>query len=317
MQLAEEPLVSRHQILRALKLGVPSTEAPFSTLRARGMASNGWSVPVRKRDGRVAGRLHMYCVLNLDAARAARLRRNALARRLAVRATEVEDSHAGWVIRDAVSRASARLPAYLAGETRDDAWNDRLGRYLDLRRGRGFEGFDCDALAREWLVRSEAWLDLASDDEAQLIAAVRELAASVQTARSEELAGEPLRIDSFMGVVSHLDPDAAEIVSDTGEQWVVSRRELDREGLARLGEAVMVIREELPGGGEAWLAAPAVDLAVEAAPAPRSGNAIFPFLESGVRWGIFGPTDGRWLTRALRRDPFILPAMPVRVGPEN
>jgi hypothetical protein len=317
MQLAEEPLVSRREILRILKLGMPSTEAPFSTLRAGGMASHGWSVPVRKDDGRVAGRLHMYSVLNLDAARAARLRRKDLARRLAARATEVEDSSAGWMIREAVRRASARLPAYLAGAARDDAWSDRLGRYLDLRQGLGWEGFDRDALAREWLVRSEAWLHLGPDEEEQLIAAVRELAASAQAARSEELAGEPLRIDSFTGVVSHLDPEAAEIVSDTREAWVMSRRELDREGLARLGEAVTVIREELPGGGEAWLAAPAVDLAIQTAPTPRTDNEILPFLPAGAGWGILDPNKGQWLSRALRRDPFILPPMPVRVGPEN
>jgi hypothetical protein len=310
MQIAEEPLVTRREILRSFKLGAPSTDAPFATLRSHKMASPGWSVLVRKDSGRVAGRLHMYSVLNVDAARAVRRRRPELAQRLAGRARELEDSAAANEIRDAVGIASTRLSAHLAGRTIDDAWSDRLHRYLQLRQRAGYPGLERDAIAREWLARSEAWLHVTPDGRVRLSAAVRQLAAKAQAARVDVLADEMVEIDSFTGIVSHLDPELAAITSQGNEEWVMSRRELDREGLARIGEAVTLIREELPGGGEAWLAAPAVDLTVDTE--PRSEDGISPF--TGPANWVLGASDGRWLKRALIRDPFVLPRIPVRVG---
>jgi hypothetical protein len=279
------------------------------------MASSGWSFPLRRRGGRVAGRVQMYSALNVDAARAARRRRAELARRLAAHANELERSTPALVIRDAVVRASERLSAHLAGHVRDDAWTDRLQRYLELRQGAGWESLDRDALAREWLVHSEAWLRLDPVEEEGLIASVRALAASAQSARAEAFADEQLQIDSFTGVVRHLDPENAEIVSEAGEAWVVSRRELDREGLAQLGEAVSIIREELPAGGEAWLAAAAADLSPVAEPPPRGRNEITPFM-GPPHWVLAG-SDAAWLKRALGRDPFILPRTPVLLGPKD
>jgi len=279
------------------------------------MASPGWSVPLRRHDGRVAGRIHLYSALNVDAARAARWHRAELARRLAGRADELERSTAGLVIREAIIRASERLSAHLSGHIQDDAWSDRLQRYLDLRQGVGWESLDRDALAREWLVHSEAWLHLDPDEAEHLTATIRELAADAQTARAEAFVDEELAISGFTGHVRHLDPDNAEIVSEAGEAWVVSRRELDREGLAQLGEAVSVIREELPAGGEAWLAAPAVDLKPASEPAPRRTNDVHPFVQP-LDWVLSG-SEGVWLKRALRRDPFILVGAPVLLGRED
>jgi len=312
MNLIEEPLVTRREILRNVKLGAPTTEAPFTTLRAHGMASTGWSVLIRAESGRMAGRMHLYSVLNLDAARAARLRRPDAARRLATRASALEASDAAHVLRGAVRHASERLSAHLAGKSRDDSWSDRLTRYLEAREGADWDGLDREALAREWLARSEAWLHAWPEREEDLHAAVRELAAGAQAARADETVEEPLRIDSFAGVVRHLDPELAEIANDDEESWVVSRRELDREGLARLGEAVTVIREELPGGGEAWMAAPAVNLRerTDSGPGP---DEFSPFVRSLVL--KLDARDERWLMRALRRDPVVLPCTPIRVEP--
>lgn len=279
------------------------------------MASAGWSVPLRRHDGRVAGRLQLYSALNVDAALAARRQRGELAQRLAARAGELERSTPGVAIRDAVRRASERLSAHLAGHVSDDAWSDRLQRYLALRQGAGWESLDRDALAREWLVHSEAWLHLDPGEEDQLGASVRELAASAQTARAETFADEHLQIDGFTGVVRHLDPDIAVIVSDAGYEWAVPRRELDREGLAQLEEAVSIVREELPGGGEAWLAAAAANLSPSTARLPRGRNEISPFI--GPTHWVLSEGEGTWLKRALGREPFVLPGTPVLVGPAD
>lgn len=313
MQLVEEPLVTRREILRSLKLGAPTTDAPFNTLRSRQQASKGWSLVIRGNQGRVAGRLQIYSGLNVDAARAVRLRQPELARRLAARASAIERTSAAEVLLNAVDQASTRLSAYLAGQSTDDAWSDRLTRYLDVRQAVDWNGLDREALAREWLARSEAWLYSAPEREEELLAAVGEMATAAQTARAEELADLPLHIDSFTGVVRHIDPDVVEIVGRTEEAWVISRRELDREGLARLGEAVTLIREELPGGGEAWVAAPAADLGKRAESPPQSEQRGFPF--SGPMTWVIGSSEQRWLERALRRDPFLLRCSPIRVEP--
>src|SRR5437763_9915061 len=134
VQLTDEPLVSRREILRALRLGAPTTDAPFHRLRSKDLASPGWSLPIRRHDGRVAGRLHVYSALNVDAARAVRRRRPEAARLLAGLATELERSGAANVLRDAITKASERLSAHLSGHVHDDAWSDRLQRYLDLRQ---------------------------------------------------------------------------------------------------------------------------------------------------------------------------------------
>lgn len=111
-----------------------------------------------------------------------------------------------------------------------------------------------------------------------------------------------------------MDPDNAEIVSEAGEGWVMPRRELDREGLAQLGESVSVFREELPAGGQAWLAAPAVDLTPTAEPPRRASGDIHPFVRP-AQWVLSGG-EGAWLKRALGRDPFVLVGAPVLLREE-
>ena len=52
---------------------------------------------------------------------------------------------------------------------------------------------------------------------------------------------------------------------------------------------VALTREELPADGEAWLAAPAVDLAVQTEPQRRGKNAVSPFV-SPACWSL-GSSD--------------------------
>jgi hypothetical protein len=300
VELAEEPLASRREILRTLRLGVPTTEAPFHRLQQQRRASPGWALPLLDEQGRRGVKVYLYSALNIDAARATRRQKHDVAMHLAARAEELEQSAQGGVVRDAVIKASERLVSFLGGSAEDDAWSDRLRRYLDLRRGVGWEGVDREALAREWLVHSEAWLHLESDADDHLIAAVRKLAMDAQVARDEAFADDGVEVIAFAGVVRHLDPEVAEIVSGAGETWRVPRRELDREGLARLGEAVSVIREELPDGGEAWLYAPAALLA-SATEGVESGFAPF---DRTSEW-IMETSEGRWLSQALRHEPTI------------
>jgi len=92
------------------------------------------------------------------------------------------------------------------------------------------------------------------------------------------------------------------------------RRELDREGLAQLGEPISLIREELPGGGQAWLAAPAADLTLSSRPSRREDQEIQPFVRS-AHWVLSGD-EGTWLKRAISRDPFILVGAPVLLREE-
>lgn len=119
------PVVRREEIVRAASPGVvPVKEAPFRALRARGWASAGVSVP-RRRAGRLAGQLVMYCSLNVDAARLARLGDEAAAERAAGAARQVE-SGAEFVRLRSLLQAlpeeeqravlDGRLPAGEAGE---------------------------------------------------------------------------------------------------------------------------------------------------------------------------------------------------------
>jgi hypothetical protein len=84
------PVVRREEIVRAFSPGaVPAKESPFRALRAKRWASAGVSVP-RRRAGRLAGQLVMYCSLNVDAARLVRAGNEDAARRAARAAKEVE-----------------------------------------------------------------------------------------------------------------------------------------------------------------------------------------------------------------------------------
>lgn len=72
MQVDRWPIAGREQLVRAFRPGEqPTKEAPFRTLRAHGWATAGVRVVTRK-DHRASGRLSIFSVLNVDAARLAR-----------------------------------------------------------------------------------------------------------------------------------------------------------------------------------------------------------------------------------------------------
>ncbi|MDQ1306255.1 MAG: hypothetical protein QG671_2087 [Actinomycetota bacterium] len=89
------PVVRREEIVRAAAPGGASDrEPPFRALRVKGWATSGVRVP-RRRDGRLAGQLVMYCSLNVDAARFARLG-DALAAARAARGAERLEAGPGF-----------------------------------------------------------------------------------------------------------------------------------------------------------------------------------------------------------------------------
>jgi hypothetical protein len=93
-QIALWPLVSRDRLVWAFRPGEPaSSEGPFRTLR-----KHGWSTPgVRltpRTSGRAEGRITIFSVLNLEAARLARTSNATGAERAAKWAAKIESSAA-------------------------------------------------------------------------------------------------------------------------------------------------------------------------------------------------------------------------------
>ncbi len=84
------PVVRREEIVRAAAPGeAPGRESPFRALRAKGWASAGVAIP-RRHAGRLAGQSVLYCSLNVDAARLARMGHAASAVEAAQAAGRVE-----------------------------------------------------------------------------------------------------------------------------------------------------------------------------------------------------------------------------------
>lgn len=92
MEFDQWPIVVRRQLVQAFKPGEPtSREAPFRTLRAHGWSTAGVSI-VTRREHRASGRLTIFSVLNLDAARFARLGDRRRAKAHASAAARIEAS---------------------------------------------------------------------------------------------------------------------------------------------------------------------------------------------------------------------------------
>jgi hypothetical protein len=70
--------------------GRTQTKGALRTLKGLHAMSGGVSGPLRDARGRVRGKTHLYCSLNLDAARAARHDKPELAMRLAAEASKIE-----------------------------------------------------------------------------------------------------------------------------------------------------------------------------------------------------------------------------------
>jgi len=307
VRVYEEPFVTRSVILSVYRPGEVTTDRPFRTLRQRQAASQGLSVLIRTVVGQVIGRIHIYNALNADAARAYRLGEASAAQELAARAGELEQSAAARVIESAIGAVAGRMPV----EPLSNEAPPALRRYLALRRRSTWRGLDMNGLAREWLVQSAAWLT--SDSDA-LIEAVSTLSREAEEARADILTAATAA-STFFGVVQRMDDTAAELDGATGETLLVPRDDLDREGLAILGQAVSLLREVMPGGGSYCLPMPAVAVSVDrSAPGPAPPVWETAFYEDGsFPASPARPDDVAWLRRELAREPTAVPAAPIPV----
>lgn len=305
MRVVEEPFVTRDAILAVLRPGEATSDHPFRTLRGHAAASPGRTVVLRVARGQVLGRLHLYSSLNADAARAYRRHDRQGAQALAARAAELELCPEADVIHRAIAGVAARMPLDPLSEDAPAS----LRRYVELRRRWSLESLDRARLAREWLAHSIAWTTTNWDE---LVEAVIELDRRAEEARSDIL-GETSSVSTFLGVVRRMDPTAAEIEAASGEVILLPRDELDRQGLAVLGQPVSLLREALPGGGSYVLAVPAVGLdspASETEDVWQTG----PPAPDDVQVRHLTERDSTWLKRTLAGEPTAVPAGPLSVA---
>jgi hypothetical protein len=300
MRMTEEPFLTRDAVLSILRPGERTSERPFRTLRERGAASPGFSVPIRDPRGQVAGRVQLYSSLNGDAARAFRLRDVDLAQALAARAGEIERSEPARRVRDAVAEVASRMP----DDPDSGAAPVALRRYLALRRHSTWDGLDRRSLAREWLAHSAAWLD-ETDEREELIDAIVQLDRAACEARDDLIADRMPSVTTFFGVVRRMDRMAAEVEGEH-ESLLIPRDDLERHGLAVLDQPVSLLRETLPGGGAYVLPMPAVSLE-----APAEDLAASPWAEPGP--AVMALEDVDWLERELAREPTAVPLAPLRL----
>lgn len=124
MQVERWPIVGRSQLVRAFRPGESRKEAPFRTLRAHGWATAG--VGVVTRDERSAsGRLTIFSVLNVDAARLAREGEHRGAAQLAGAAARVESSKGFLELKQLLSgHPLEEVSAVLEGGAPEDQWPD-------------------------------------------------------------------------------------------------------------------------------------------------------------------------------------------------
>jgi hypothetical protein len=247
--------------------------------------------------------------LNKDAARLYRLGHYDASRRLAAAALDLETSPSARVIKDAIAAAAASAAAWAEQPDRSDhralAWH----RFLRVQRRENWIGLDRGALLRDWLASSRAWFD--EPDDERLRTALIEITHQAADARADEESLQQFTLTAFVGVVERLDPHAAELRGEGGERWFVLRRDLDREGLGTLGQAVSVVREELPHGQVVLFVAPAILL-------ERSAPSEFdldPF--GGPVVHLLARSDSAWLERVVASEPRVLPAVPVLLREES
>jgi hypothetical protein len=236
-----------------------------------------------------------------------------VARELAVRARAIERSPAAEIIREAVASAAASLPV-------DDLSAQAppsLRRYLSMRGRSTWRGLDRDGLTREWLSHSDAWLVAGVEDRDALIDAAVKLDQEACQARDDVLGEDAASATTFYGVVRRMDATAAEIEGADDQTLLVPRDDLDRQGLAVLGQPVAVLREVLPGGGSYSLPMPAVALAKESFADIRAPwDSGFDHVEDGSVWGMSAlrSRDADWLERELAREPTALLAAPLPIA---
>jgi hypothetical protein len=313
MRVIEEPFLTRDAVLSVLRPGEITGERPFRTLRERGAASEGLAIPLRTPGGQILGRIQLYSGLNADAARAYRLRRVGVARELAGRAAIIERSPAARLIREAVMSAAASLPVdHFSRDTPPS-----LRRYVNARAHSSWRALDRESLIREWLSHSDAWLSPGSEGRDMLIDAAMQLDQEACQARDDVLGEDAASASTFYGVLRRMDAAAAEIEGVGGQTLLVPRDDLDRQGLAVLGQPVAVLREVLPGGGSYSLPMPAVAIEEESfADARPSWDSGFDQVEDGSVWGVstLRGRDLDWLERELAREPNALLVAPLPIA---
>ena len=308
MRLVEQPFVTRRDVLGVLRPGEAMTEGPFRTLRQRRAASNGFHVPLRSVSGQVLGRLHLYSALNADAARAYRLNQVDVAQQFALKASELETSDAASYLTHVIGVAAARF-----GPEQASSGSPGFRRYLASHSGTTGAGLEFRDLAREWLAHAEAWIPFAGGDLDTFEDACWVLWKGSQEARVE-IDGAPAdSLSTFFGLVSRMDRTAAELEAGDGSRVLVPRDELEREGLASIGQPVALMREALPGGGTYLLPRAAVALGAGQADTPDPSPFDIDVSQSVTTVATLDPADSAWLERELARDPNAVPAAPMPV----
>jgi hypothetical protein len=144
-----------------------------------------------------------------------------------------------------------------------------------------------------------------------LLESVLELTTATEKARAELIA--PTQATTFYGTVVRMDDRVAEVEGDDGLALLVLRNDLDRQGLALLGQPIAVLREVLPGGGSYSLPMPAV--AVDR-PASEDRSPFTEDLDSmadGAYATMLADSDWRWMKGVLNgpRPPMIASPLPV------
>lgn len=257
----------------------------------------------------MVGQLRLYSSLNADAARASRLHQPEVAKTLAAVAERLERSSAAKKISEAIASLSAAVPTDPASQDAPPG----LRRYARVRGHSSWANLEHGELTREWLVQSRAWLELAGSSSGSLADAVVTLGNESEKARAKIL-GDQLSVCTFFGVVRRLDATAAQLESGSGEAMVVPRPELERQGLAIIGQAVSLLTEVLPGGGSYILPMPAVMLERPAVDNAESPWDLLDPANLTFQGSALDSRDSDWLNRELARDPRVVPVAPLPIA---
>ena len=135
MELELWPIFSRAQLVQTFKPGeLVTKEAPFRTLRTHGWATSGVSVVTRNHH-HASGRLTIFSVLNVGAARSARHGDEQTAKALATAAAKVEKSVAFEHLKRLLSgKPLAEVNAALRGGVSDEKSPELLAALRELAR---------------------------------------------------------------------------------------------------------------------------------------------------------------------------------------
>jgi hypothetical protein len=307
MRVIEEPFTTRNSILGVLRPGGIPTEGIFRTLRTKGLVSPGVRVEPRTSRGRILGKASFYSALNMDAARAVRLGHPDIALQFAERAARLEQSNDAMTIRDAVQTA-AGVTTELSGDAAVPMSVKRLAR-----RGRGLtlDGLDDSALRQLWLVRSETWMN--DEQHEQLSDAAVALATGAAVARREILGDADTSATTFFGVVRRLNQSAAEIES-ADEVQLTPRADLEREGLADIGQPVALLCEALPAGGTFSFPMPALALDGSDGEQRESPFHLKELTPGEVRFDHLTRRDVDWIVDGPGVRVHLVPAAPLTRG---